>query len=340
VYSLYDELRYRLRALSQLREDHHPARRRQRLHRLRNALGDVEGHDASAPAPVDAVAHRVEPANMSNCSLNNSSYDDATRTRRWRTHGEAQDYPRRDRERPVNATTPALIAAAAGVGFGHAIMPDHWLPLAIVGRSRRYPLAKVARLSSLAGVAHVLVSLLLGATIVAIGLQFRATVEQAQNEIVGGLLIATGIGFALLELTGRGHDHRDHDHDHDRDHDHEGHREQDHDHDHDHHRLSFRRRGHDRTRGLAAIMVPFGAAASPDLTILPVFLAATTAGAATAAGSLLAFAAVTIATIIALTLLATLSGHQLRGEWPERWGNLITAGVLVALGALVIGGAI
>jgi len=26
---------------------------------------------------------------------------------------------------PVSGTTPALIAAAAGVGFGHAILPDH-----------------------------------------------------------------------------------------------------------------------------------------------------------------------------------------------------------------------
>jgi hypothetical protein len=245
----------------------------------------------------------------------------------------------------VNATTPALIAAAAGVGFGHAIMPDHWMPLAVIGRTRRYPLAKVARLSSLAGIAHVLVSLLLGAVIVVIGLQFRATVEQAQNEIVGGLLIATGIGFALLELSGRGHhhdhDHRGHDHDHGDhdDHDHGDHVDHDHG-DHDGDRHSGRARGRERARGLAAVMVPFGAAASPDLTILPVFLAATTAGAATAAGSLVAFAAVTIATIIALTLLATLGGHQLRGEWLERWSNLITAGVLVALGALVAGGAI
>jgi hypothetical protein len=222
----------------------------------------------------------------------------------------------------VNATTPALIAAAAGVGVGHAIMPDHWMPLALLGRTRRYPLAKVARLSSLAGIAHVLVSLMLGGVIVAVGLQFRSTVEQAQNEIVGGLLIATGIGFALVELSGHGH-HHDRGH-----HDHEGHRH------------PGRLGGRERARGLAAIMVPFGAAASPDLTILPVFLAATTAGAATAAGSLIAFAAATIATIIALTLLATLSGHQLRGAWLERWGNLITAGVLVALGALVIGGAI
>jgi nickel/cobalt transporter (NicO) family protein len=56
-------------------------------------------------------------------------------------------------------------------------------------------------------------------------------------------------------------------------------------------------------------MVPFGAAASPDLTILPVFLAVTAAGAGTAIGSLLSFAPVTIATVVALTLLATAGGY-------------------------------
>jgi nickel/cobalt exporter len=91
---------------------------------------------------------------------------------------------------------------------------------------------------------------------------------------------------------------------------------------------------------LAAIMVPFGAAASPDLTILPVFLAATTAGAATAIGSLLIFAAVTIVTIVGLTLAAARGGYQIRGEWLERWGNAITALVLVIIGALVLTGAI
>ena len=87
-------------------------------------------------------------------------------------------------------------------------------------------------------------------------------------------------------------------------------------------------------------MVPFGAAASPDLTILPVFLAATTAGAATAIGSLLIFAAVTIVTIVGLTLTAARGGYQIRGQWLERWGNAVTALVLVVIGALVLTGAI
>jgi nickel/cobalt exporter len=223
------------------------------------------------------------------------------------------------------SATPALLVASAGVGFGHAILPDHWVPLAVVGRTRRYPLSKVARLSGLAGVAHVLISIALGAVIIAVGLQFRSEVQGAQDTIIGCLLIATGIGFAALELTGRGHgrQHGGHSHEHDGD---------VHGHEHSHDQRGI--------RGLAAIMVPFGAAASPDLTILPVFLAATTAGVAPAIGSVLIFAAVTIATIVGLTLVAARGGYQIRGEWLERWGNALTALVLVVIGVLVLTGAI
>jgi nickel/cobalt transporter (NicO) family protein len=225
----------------------------------------------------------------------------------------------------MSGNGPALLAAAAGVGFGHAILPDHWVPLAVLGRTRRYPLSRVARLSGLAGVAHVLVSLALGAVIVVIGLQFRSSIQSAQDAVIGVILIATGVGFAFVEFTGHGHSHGHDHHHHDHDHDHEAH-------DHAHERGGL--------QGIAAVMVPFGAAASPDLTILPVFLAATTAGVATALGSLAVFAAVTIGTIVTLTLVATAGGYQVGGEWLERWGNAITAGVLVVIGLLVLLGVI
>ncbi|HXD63018.1 MAG TPA: hypothetical protein VNV17_00270 [Solirubrobacteraceae bacterium] len=231
----------------------------------------------------------------------------------------------------MSDTTPALLAAAAGVGFGHAILPDHWVPLAVLGRARRYPLSKIARLSGLAGVAHVLLSIVLGAVIIAIGLQFRSAVSSAQDAVIGGLLIATGLGFGVLQATGRGH-HHDHDHDH-----------HDHDHDHDDHGQGHAHADPDAGHGigrLAAIMVPFGAAASPDLTILPVFLAATTAGVATAVGSVVIFGAVTIGTIVGLTLGAARGGYQVKGEWLDRWGNTVTAVVLVVIGALVLTGVI
>jgi nickel/cobalt transporter (NicO) family protein len=240
----------------------------------------------------------------------------------------------------MSATTPALFAAAAGVGFGHAILPDHWVPLAVLGRTRRYPLAKIARLSGLAGVAHVLLSIVLGAVIIAVGLQFRSSVASAQDAIIGGLLIATGIGFALLQVTGHGHrhDHEDGQHHHHHgDHDHDGH---DDDHLHGHGRSLADPDAHRGAGRLAAIMVPFGAAASPDLTILPVFVAATTVGVATAIGSVVIFGAVTIGTIVGLTLGAAKGGYQIRGQWLDRWGNIVTAAVLVIVGALVLTGVI
>ena len=91
---------------------------------------------------------------------------------------------------------------------------------------------------------------------------------------------------------------------------------------------------------MLAAMIPFGAAASPDLTILPVFLAATTAGVASAVSSLVVFAVVTIGTIVGLTLIAARGGYELRGQWLERWGNAFTALVLVVIGLLVLLGVI
>jgi hypothetical protein len=201
------------------------------------------------------------------------------------------------------------------------VLPDHWMPLATVGRTRRWSLPRVARVSGLAGVGHVALSVLLGAVVIAIGLQFRHSIESAQGAIVGGLLIVTGVAFLVLQARGHHHGHS-HGHGH-------GHGDHDHEHgDHDHHH-----RG-----GALSVLVPFGAAASPDLTILPVFLAATTAGTVTAVGTVLVFAASTIATFVVLTVVVAAAGYRVRGEWLERHGNAVTGGVLIVIGALVAAG--
>ncbi|KXP10328.1 hypothetical protein [Tsukamurella pseudospumae] len=234
----------------------------------------------------------------------------------------------------MSLAAPALIAASAGVGFGHAVMPDHWVPLSVIARTQRYSLRRVLRLSALAGVAHVALSLLLGAAIIAIGLQFRSVIERNQSLIVGGLLVLTGLVFLVMEVLGRGHSHA---HD---EHGGHGHGDGHHVHDHGGH-VHDGRHAHDhggRTVRLMAFVVPFGAAASPDLTILPVFLAASGLGVVAATGTLVAFSIVTIGTIVGLTMLGALAGYQLRGAWIDKGANLITAAVLLIVGALVAAG--
>lgn len=234
-------------------------------------------------------------------------------------------------------TLPALMLAAAGVGFGHAVLPDHWMPLAVLSRTRRYPTRRTVRLSLAAGVTHVLVSLVMGAVLVLVGLQFRDTVARHADLVIGGILLATGAAFLVMELVGRGHGHShdgEHGHGHGNGHEHE--HEHGHGHDHAH---GAAHHHHDR-QGLAGFLVPFGAAASPDLTILPVFLAAGAVGVAASITSLIVFATVTVATIVGLTTATAAGARLLTAPWIDRGANLLTAGTLLLVGTFVAAGTI
>jgi len=227
----------------------------------------------------------------------------------------------------ASASVPLLLGAAAVVAILHSILPDHWVPLAVVGRTQRWSLFRVARVSALASAGHVVASVVLAGIIAAIGLQFQRQLETQQGHIVGAVLILTGVGFLIWGLTSHSHDH-------------------DHGHSHDHETAHAHEESHTQTghaapprqqtlaRRLAAIAVPFGVAASPDLTILPVALAASAVGRGAVVGVIVVFALLTMATFIGLTVLATLAGYQIKGEWLERHANTITAVVLIAIGVV------
>lgn len=249
----------------------------------------------------------------------------------------------------MTISVPLLIFAAGTVGFLHSILPDHWVPLAVVARTQRWTLAHVARISFLASVGHVVTSLVIAGIIAAVGLRFRSTFETQQGHIVGAILILTGIAFGIWSLLGHGghshgpggHSHAHGDHlGHDRDHDHSHDHDSDHDHGHDHahpHHHDQRAVPVERSplQRFAAIAGPFGAAASPDLAILPVALAASAVGLGAVVGTLVSFSAVTLGTFVVLTVVATLAGYQVKGEWLEEHGNLITALVLIVIGVVV-----
>ncbi|MBS2533166.1 hypothetical protein KGQ20_10305 [Catenulispora sp. NF23] len=320
-----------------------------------------------------------------------------------------------------------MLLAATGIGIGHAILPDHWMPLAVLARTRRYPLRRVARLALAAAVTHVVVSVLFGVALAAVGLRFREAVARHTGVVVGGVLVATGVVLVVMEVLGVGlrHSHADHEHDHDHDHECECERDLDREHDHDHgpacdgakptatakahlpaqaarglsssiavlehrtasaesesltlpgaasdcarepqrHRIRLmlpgvaagrvpgpqRRRAWPmlpgaaarsepevhRRRNLLTALAPFGAAASPDLTILPLFLAAGAVGAGPALGVLIAFALATVAVMVGLTLAAAKGASLLTAPWIERRANALTAVTLLVIGVLVVTG--
>ena len=263
-----------------------------------------------------------------------------------------------------------LIGAAGMVAILHSILPDHWVPLAVVARTQRWSLLRVGRITFLASLGHVLASLVLGGIIALIGLQFQQEIDTQQGHIVGAVLVLTGLIFLVWSRIGRGpHGHQhgeghththsfglghDHAHEGSHKHDHADEHEHTHEHDHDHAHGHSHAHGHDHEhqvghnlsqskerpvlKRLAAIAVPFGVAASPDLTILPVALAASAVGRMEVVGVLSIFTLVTILTFIGLTIVATIAGYQIKGAWLEKHATTITSLVLIAIGVVAFVG--
>lgn len=231
-----------------------------------------------------------------------------------------------------------LLVAAATVAVLHSILPDHWVPLAVVARTQRWSILRVARISALASAGHVLASVVLAGIIAVVGLQFQHQLDVQQGHLVGIVLVLTGLAFLLWELTSHGDRHAaGHRHSHARGvelaHHQHSHDDQHHPHEHDEHESEpVGAVGGSLGRRLAGIAIPFGVAASPDLTILPVALAASAVGRVPVAGVLVVFAAVTMAMFVGCTVLATLAGYQIKGEWLERNATTITALVLIGIG--------
>ncbi len=64
----------------------------------------------------------------------------------------------------MHSTTIPLFLVAAGVaGFLHSILPDHWVPRAVVARTKQWSLVRTVLVSFLASIGHVVTSIVIGA---------------------------------------------------------------------------------------------------------------------------------------------------------------------------------
>jgi ABC-type nickel/cobalt efflux system permease component RcnA len=117
-----------------------------------------------------------------------------------------------------------LIAGVAAVGVLHTIVPDHWVPIALMGRQRGWSRAETARAALQAGTGHALSTLFIALVIWLAGVAFAERFGRVIDTVSSLALIAFGgwIAVAALRDTQRQgrHDHAHHEHGHGRDHGH------------------------------------------------------------------------------------------------------------------------
>jgi nickel/cobalt transporter (NicO) family protein len=115
----------------------------------------------------------------------------------------------------MNREILVLAGTAASLGLVHTIIgPDHYLPFIVIGRARRWSLRKTLGVSFLAGLGHILSSVVLG--FLGIGLGVAVTrlekVESARGEVAAWLLIGFGLAYFFWGLRSawkkRPHEHK------------------------------------------------------------------------------------------------------------------------------------
>ena len=116
-----------------------------------------------------------------------------------------------------------LIGAVAAVGVLHTIVPDHWVPIALIARQRGWSKAETARAAFQAGTGHVVSTLLIALAVWVAGAAFAARFGHLVDAVSSLALIGFGGWIAisawreLQPAHGHAHGHG-HAHSHDRHH--------------------------------------------------------------------------------------------------------------------------
>jgi nickel/cobalt transporter (NicO) family protein len=106
-----------------------------------------------------------------------------------------------------------LVTAVAAVGVLHTIVPDHWMPIALIARQRGWSKAETVRASLQAGIGHVVSTLIIAVIVwsagVAVAERFGRLVDTASSlALVGfGAWIAISSWRELRLQGGHGHSH-------------------------------------------------------------------------------------------------------------------------------------
>jgi len=208
-----------------------------------------------------------------------------------------------------------LLLSVLGVGFAtaflHAALPTHWLPFVLVGRGQRWSLSQVLTAVAAAGLAHIAVTALAGALIVAAGMAMDQWMAGLLPNLSAALLFLFGLfylgralwrqpvmgGGPALELSEPTVSHA----------------------------AAF--------WGLVAMM-----AVSPGEVLLPIYLSQATEGLLALGGLTLAFAAGTVLGMALFTLLARAGWSVLRLERWARYEGVILGLALISISLLVVAG--
>lgn len=213
---------------------------------------------------------------------------------------------------------PYVIGAAA-VGILHMSAPDHWVTLCVLARNKQWAPKKLFRISFVAAVGHVGLSVVMGLAVVILGLVFSHLISYYLDTGIGIIMVGAGLIVGIKPLVVKRDYHHDHGHEHNLDtHDNE-----------------VKEGVGKLTQGMGYFAV-LGAALSPDPSIIPIYLSAISAGLYFALEISAVFAIASILTLLLLVKLGTVGLAKTFEKIPEKYNDSLVGFVIVAIGVYVL----
>ena len=210
-----------------------------------------------------------------------------------------------------------LLGSVVAVGVLHTMVPDHWVPITLIARQKKWTKAQTARAALQAGTGHVITTLLIALVVwiagVAVATQFGNIVDTLSSlALIGfGLWIAASAWSEMHHEHGHYHGEVYHPHEH-------------HDDDHAH--------SHESKR--TALLLILGS--SPMIEGIPAFFAAAKYGASLIIPMAILFAASTIATYVILCVYSQTGLKHVEFPAFEKYGEVLSGAFIAVLGAVFL----
>jgi ABC-type nickel/cobalt efflux system permease component RcnA len=197
----------------------------------------------------------------------------------------------------LNSAELLLIGAVLAVGVFHTMVPDHWLPIVLMARQRKWSTQKTALAALQAGTGHVVSTLLIAVLFwgagAAFATRFSGWVETATSVALVGFGLWVAIG-AWREMHKQSHD--------------------------------------TKTGSRIALLLILGS--SPMIEGIPAFFAAGQYGLWLLIIMALVFAAATISVYIVFSVYSAKGLKQVRFGRFERYGEIVSGAVIALVGAV------
>jgi len=101
----------------------------------------------------------------------------------------------------------SLILGSLLLSITHALIPNHWFPLAVVSKSENWSKTETAGITALTGFLHTITTIAFGILIGFVGYKLGDTIEMISEIYAPVILIGMGLYFVYKNLRNKSHTH-------------------------------------------------------------------------------------------------------------------------------------